>query len=171
MLSEIETVLLSGTGKVTLTGQLGDVMKESATIGVSYVRSLGDKYGIPENFYKDNDIHIHVPEGAVPKDGPSAGVTMCTALISTLTNTPVDRQVAMTGEVTLRDKVLPVGGIREKVLAAHRAGIKKILLPRENKKDIDDIPASVRKELEFVLLDNVEEALENALVRSGHAQN
>lgn len=168
---KIETVLLSGTGKVTLTGQLGDVMKESATIGVSYVRSLGDKYGIPENFYKDNDIHIHVPEGAVPKDGPSAGVTMCTALISTLTNTPVDRQVAMTGEVTLRGKVLPVGGIREKVLAAHRAGIKKILLPRENKKDIDDIPASVRKELEFVLLDNVEEALENALVRSGHAQN
>ena len=144
---KIETVLLSGTGKVTLTGQLGDVMKESATIGVSYVRSLGDKYGIPENFYKDNDIHIHVPEGAVPKDGPSAGVTMCTALISTLTNTPVDRQVAMTGEVTLRGKVLPVGGIREKVLAAHRAGIKKILLPRENKKDIDDIPASVRKEI------------------------
>ena len=132
---------------------------------------LGDKYGISENFYKDNDIHIHVPEGAVPKDGPSAGVTMCTALISTLTNTPVDRQVAMTGEVTLRGKVLPVGGIREKVLAAHRAEIKKILLPRENKKDIDDIPASVRKELEFVLLDNVEEALENALVRSGHAQN
>lgn len=168
---KIETALLSGTGKVTLTGQLGDVMKESATIGVSYVRSLGDKYGIPENFYKDNDIHIHVPEGAVPKDGPSAGVTMCTALISTLTNTPVDRQVAMTGEVTLRGKVLPVGGIREKVLAAHRAGIKKILLPRENKKDIDEIPASVRKELEFVLLDNVEEALENALVRSGYAQN
>lgn len=168
---KIETALLSGTGKVTLTGQLGDVMKESATIGVSYVRSLGDKYGIPENFYKDNDIHIHVPEGAVPKDGPSAGVTMCTALISTLTNTPVDRQVAMTGEVTLRGKVLPVGGIREKVLAAHRAGIKKILLPRENKKDIDEIPTSVRKELEFVLLDNVEEALENALVRSGHAQN
>lgn len=168
---KIETALLSGTGKVTLTGQLGDVMKESATIGVSYVRSLGDKYGIPENFYKDNDIHIHVPEGAVPKDGPSAGVTMCTALISTLTNTPVDRQVAMTGEVTLRGKVLPVGGIREKVLAAHRAGIKKILLPRENKKDIDEIPTSVRKELEFVLLDNVEEALENALVRSEHAQN
>ena len=131
---KIETALLSGTGKVTLTGQLGDVMKESATIGVSYVRSLGDKYGIPKDFYKDSDIHIHVPEGAVPKDGPSAGVTMCTALISTLTNTPVDRNVAMTGEVTLRGKVLPVGGIREKVLAAHRAGIKKVLLPRENKK-------------------------------------
>ncbi len=168
---KIETALLSGTGKVTLTGQLGDVMKESATIGVSYVRSLGDKYGIPKDFYKDSDIHIHVPEGAVPKDGPSAGVTMCTALISTLTNTPVDRNVAMTGEVTLRGKVLPVGGIREKVLAAHRAGIKKVLLPRENKKDIDEIPASVRKELNFVLLDNVEEALESALVRGEHVKN
>lgn len=162
---KIETALLPGTGKITLTGQLGDVMKESATIGVSYVRSLGEKYGISKDFYKENDIHIHVPEGAVPKDGPSAGVTMCTALISTLTDIPVDRAVAMTGEVTLRGKVLPVGGIREKVLAAHRAGIKKILLPEDNKKDIDEIPASVKKELEFVLLNSVEDALEHALVK------
>lgn len=162
---KIETALLPGSGKITLTGQLGDVMKESATIGVSYVRSLGDKYGISKDFYKENDVHIHVPEGAVPKDGPSAGVTMCTALISTLTDIPVDRAVAMTGEVTLRGKVLPVGGIREKVLAAHRAGIKKILLPEDNKKDIDEIPASVKKELEFVLLNSVEDALEHALVK------
>lgn len=162
---KIETALLPGNGKITLTGQLGDVMKESATIGVSYVRSLGDKYGISKDFYKENDVHIHVPEGAVPKDGPSAGVTMCTALISTLTDIPVDRAVAMTGEVTLRGKVLPVGGIREKVLAAHRAGIKKILLPEDNKKDIDEIPASVKKELEFVLLSSVEDALEHALVK------
>mgnify|MGYP000943272588 FL=1 len=162
---KIETALLPGSGKITLTGQLGDVMKESATIGVSYVRSLGDKYGISKDFYKENDVHIHVPEGAVPKDGPSAGVTMCTALISTLTDIPVDRAVAMTGEVTLRGKVLPVGGIREKVLAAHRAGIKKILLPEDNKKDIDEIPASVKKELEFVLLSSVEDALEHALVK------
>lgn len=162
---KIETSLLPGSGKITLTGQLGDVMKESATIGVSYVRSLGDKYGISKDFYKENDVHIHVPEGAVPKDGPSAGVTMCTALISTLTDIPVDRAVAMTGEVTLRGKVLPVGGIREKVLAAHRAGIKKILLPEDNKKDIDEIPASVKKELEFVLLSSVEDALEHALVK------
>lgn len=162
---KIETALLPGSGKITLTGQLGDVMKESATIGVSYVRSLGDKYGISKDFYKENDVHIHVPEGAVPKDGPSAGVTMCTALISTLTDIPVDRAVAMTGEVTLRGKVLPVGGIREKVLAAHRAGIKKILLPEDNKKDIDEIPASVKRELEFVLLSSVEDALEHALVK------
>lgn len=162
---KIETALLPGSGKITLTGQLGDVMKESATIGVSYVRSLGDKYGISKDFYKENDVHIHVPEGAVPKDGPSAGVTMCTALISTLTDIPVDRAVAMTGEVTLRGKVLPVGGIREKVLAAHRAGIKKILLPEDNKKDIDEIPASVKKELEFVLLSSVEDAIEHALVK------
>lgn len=161
---KIESALLSGSGKITLTGKLGDVMKESATIAVSYVRSLGDKYGIPKDFYKESDIHIHVPEGAVPKDGPSAGVTMCTALISTLTNIPVDRKVAMTGEVTLRGRVLPVGGIREKVLAAHRAGIEKILLPKENEKDLEEIPSSVKKDLEFVLLNDVEDALEHALV-------
>lgn len=161
---KIESALLSGSGKITLTGKLGDVMKESATIAVSYVRSLGDKYGIPKDVYKESDIHIHVPEGAVPKDGPSAGVTMCTALISTLTNIPVDRKVAMTGEVTLRGRVLPVGGIREKVLAAHRAGIEKILLPKENEKDLEEIPSSVKKDLEFVLLNDVEDALEHALV-------
>ncbi len=162
---QIETAVLPGSGKLSLTGQLGDVMQESAKAGVSYIRSVADQYGIEKDFYKKYDLHIHVPEGAVPKDGPSAGVTMCTAVVSALTKTPVKRDVAMTGEVTLRGKVLPVGGIKEKVLAAHRAGIKKILLPRENEPDIDEIPSAVRKEIDFVLIDDVSQALDNALVR------
>ena len=162
---QIETTAVAGTGKLVLTGQLGDVMQESAKAGISYIRSVADQLGIEEDFYKKYDLHVHVPEGAVPKDGPSAGVTMCTAVISTLTGIPVKRDVAMTGEITLRGKVLPVGGIREKVLAAHRAGIKKILLPKANEPDIDDIPAAVRKHLTFVLLDNVNQALEEALVK------
>ncbi len=162
---QIETTAVAGTGKLVLTGQLGDVMQESAKAGISYIRSVADKLGIDEDFYKKYDLHVHVPEGAVPKDGPSAGVTMCTAVISTLTGIPVKRDVAMTGEITLRGKVLPVGGIREKVLAAHRAGIKKILLPKANEPDIDDIPAAVRKHLTFVLLDDVNQALEEALVK------
>ena len=161
----IETTLIPGTGKLVLTGQLGDVMQESAKAGVSYIRSIGKELGINEDFYKENDLHIHIPEGATPKDGPSAGVTMCTAIISTLTNTPVRKDVAMTGEITLRGKVLPVGGIREKVLAAHRAGIKKVLLPAENEKDIEEIPSNVRKKLEFVMIHNMKEALEHALVK------
>jgi len=166
---QIETAVLPGTGKLSLTGQLGDVMQESAKAGVSYIRSVAKEFGIEEDFYKKYDLHIHVPEGAVPKDGPSAGVTMCTAVISALTKTPVKRDVAMTGEITLRGKVLPVGGIREKVLAAHRAGIKKILLPKENEPDIDEIPSAVRKEMEFVLIDNVHEALDNALIKQGES--
>jgi ATP-dependent Lon protease len=162
---QIETTAVAGSGKLVLTGQLGDVMQESAKAGISYIRSVADQLGIEEDFYKEYDLHVHVPEGAVPKDGPSAGVTMCTAVISTLTGIPVKRDVAMTGEITLRGKVLPVGGIREKVLAAHRAGIKKILLPKANEPDIDDIPAAVRKHLTFVLLDNVNQALEEALVK------
>lgn len=162
----IETTLVPGSGKLVLTGQLGEVMQESAKAGISYIRSRAKQLGIEENFYKENDLHIHIPEGATPKDGPSAGVTMCTAMISTLTNTPVRKEVAMTGEMTLRGKVLPVGGIREKVLAAHRAGIKKVLLPRDNEVDIEEIPANVRKKLEFVLISNVDEALEHALVKS-----
>lgn len=162
---KIETSVVPGTGKLNLTGQLGDVMQESAKIGVSYVRSIASRYGIEEDFYKKYDMHIHVPEGAVPKDGPSAGVTMCTSVVSALTKTPVDREIAMTGEITLRGKVLPVGGIREKVLAAHRAGIRKILLPKENARDIDEIPQSVRRDLDFVLIEDVKEALENALVK------
>lgn len=162
---QIETVAVPGTGKVVLTGQLGDVMQESARAGISYIRSVADKYDINKDFYKDMDLHVHVPEGAVPKDGPSAGVTMCTAIISCLTGIPVRRDVAMTGEITLRGKVLPVGGIREKVLAAHRAGIKKILLPKDNEPDIDEIPQSVKRQLKFVLIDDVTKALDEALVK------
>lgn len=161
----IETSVMPGTGKISLTGQLGDVMQESAKTGISYIRSVAEKHGIDENFYKEKDIHIHVPEGAVPKDGPSAGVTMCVAMISTLTGVPVSKEIAMTGEVTLRGNVLPVGGIKEKVLAAHRAGVRKVLLPFENERDIDEIPEKVREQMEFVLIKNVDEALKEALVK------
>lgn len=161
----IETTCIPGTGKLVLTGQLGEVMQESAKAGISYIRSIASKLGVAEDFYKTQDLHIHIPEGATPKDGPSAGVTMCTAIISTLTNIPVKKEVAMTGEITLRGKVLPVGGIREKVLAAHRAGVTKILLPAENERDIEDIPTTVRKKLEFVLIKTVDDALEHALVK------
>ncbi|MDD4564360.1 MAG: endopeptidase La [Eubacteriales bacterium] len=161
----IETTLIPGTGKLVLTGQLGEVMQESAKAGVSYIRSISKELGIKGDFYKENDLHIHIPEGATPKDGPSAGVTMCTAIISSLTNRAVRKDVAMTGEITLRGKVLPVGGIREKVLAANRAGIKKVLLPAENEVDIEEIPSNVRRKLEFVLIQNVSEALEHALVK------
>lgn len=161
----IETSAVPGTGKLQLTGQLGDVMQESARTGISYIRSVAHKHGIDENFYKEKDIHIHVPEGAVPKDGPSAGVTMCVAMISTLTGIPVRKDVAMTGEVTLRGNVLPVGGIKEKVLAAHRAGVRIVLLPFENERDIDEIPENVREQMNFVLIKNVDEALKEALVK------
>ncbi len=161
----VETAKIPGTGKLQLTGQLGDVMQESAKAAITYIRSIADQYSLEEDFYKIYDIHVHVPEGAVPKDGPSAGVTMFTSVISALTDLPVRKDVAMTGEITLRGKVLPVGGIKEKVLAAHRAGIRTILLPKENEADIDDIPAVVRKQLKFVLLDRAQEALEYALVR------
>lgn len=161
----IETTAVPGTGKLVLTGQLGDVMQESAKAGVSYIRSVAGKLKINEEFYKKCDLHIHIPEGATPKDGPSAGVTMCTAIISTLTNTPVRKDIAMTGEITLRGKVLPVGGIREKVLAAHRAGIRKVLLPKDNEADIQEIPEGVRNEMEFVLLKTVNDALKQVLVK------
>lgn len=161
----IETTVVPGSGKLVLTGQLGEVMQESAKAGISYIRSIADRLKIDPDFYKEQDLHIHIPEGAVPKDGPSAGVTMCTAIISTLTGTPVRKDIAMTGEITLRGKVLPVGGIREKVLAAHRAGIEKVLLPADNEKDIEDIPKNVRRQMEFVLLHTVDDALEQALVK------
>lgn len=161
----IETSNVPGTGKLELTGQLGSVMQESAKTGMSYVRSVADKYGIDSDFYKNRDIHIHVPEGAVPKDGPSAGVTMSVSMISSLTDIPVRKDISMTGEVTLRGRVLPVGGIKEKVLAAHRAGVRKVLLPLDNERDIDDIPENVRNDIEFVLLENVDDALREALVR------
>ena len=161
----IETTAVPGNGKLVLTGQMGDVMQESAKAGLSYIRSVSKKLKIDEDFYKKYDLHVHIPEGAIPKDGPSAGVTMCTAIISTLTGIPVRKDIAMTGEITLRGKVLPVGGIREKVMAAHRAGIRKVLLPAENDVDIQDIPEVVRNDMEFVLLRNVDDALKEVLVK------
>lgn len=158
----VETQKVPGTGKIQLTGQLGDVMQESAQAAITYIRSIADDYGIEKEFYKNYDIHVHVPEGAVPKDGPSAGVTMFTSVMSALTGTPVRKDIAMTGEITLRGKVLPIGGLKEKVLAAHRAGIRVILLPKENEADIEDIPQVVRKQLKFVLLDKAKEALKYA---------
>ncbi len=160
----IETVAVPGSGKLQLTGQMGDVMQESARTGISYIRSIADELGIEEEFYKTKDMHIHIPEGAVPKDGPSAGVTMCVAMISTLTGRPARKDIAMTGEISLRGTVMPVGGIREKVLAAHRAGIKKVLIPRECEKDLDEIPEKVREQMEFVLLDKVKDAMDQVLV-------
>lgn len=160
---QVEVAVLKGTGHVELTGQLGDVMKESAKAAVSYVRSCADKYGINPDFYKENDIHLHVPEGAVPKDGPSAGVTMCTALVSALGNIPVKHDVAMTGEITLRGRVLPIGGLKEKAMAAHRAGIKTIIIPKENEPDIEEIDEVIRKEVKFIPAENIETVLDNAL--------
>jgi len=154
----IETSAVAGKGGVVLTGQMGDVMKESASAGISYIRSIAKEIGVPENFYDKYDIHVHIPEGATPKDGPSAGVTMCTAIMSTLTGIPARQDVAMTGEITLLGKVLPVGGVREKVLAAHRAGIRLVLLPRDNMVDLEEVPDEVKKVMEFVALDHVKDA-------------
>ncbi|MEK4065782.1 endopeptidase La [Peribacillus sp. FSL R5-0717] len=161
---QIEVSLSPGKGKLILTGKLGDVMKESAQAAFSYVRSKTEKLQINANFHEKYDIHIHVPEGAVPKDGPSAGITIATALISALTNRPIRKEVGMTGEITLRGRVLPIGGLKEKSLAAHRAGLTKIIIPQNNEKDIDDIPESVRKALTFVPVSHVDEVLEHALV-------
>ncbi|PFF63939.1 endopeptidase La [Bacillus cereus] len=160
----IEVSVAPGKGKLILTGKLGDVMKESAQAAYSYIRSRAEELQIDPNFHEKNDIHIHVPEGAVPKDGPSAGITMATALISALTGIPVSKEVGMTGEITLRGRVLPIGGLKEKTLSAHRAGLTKIILPAENEKDLDDIPESVKENLTFVLASHLDEVLEHALV-------
>ncbi|MEC0270053.1 endopeptidase La [Paenibacillus anseongense] len=160
----IEVTVMQGTGK--LTGKLGDVMKESAQAAFSYTRTRADVLGIAPDFHEKNDIHIHIPEGAIPKDGPSAGITMATALISALTNIPVSRSVAMTGEITLRGRVLPIGGLKEKALAAHRAGIRTILLPQDNEKDIVEIPESVRDEMTFIPVSHMDQVLEHALVKN-----
>lgn len=160
----VEVAVMKGNGKLELTGQLGDVMQESAKTAYSYVRANSDKYNISEEFYKKYDIHIHVPEGAVPKDGPSAGVTMVTALVSALSNKKVKGNVAMTGEVTLTGRVLPIGGVKEKCLAAHRIGIDTIILPKENKKNVNEIPPSIKSKLNLIFEDKVEEVLQNALI-------
>ena len=160
----IEATLMKGKGKLLLTGKLGDVMRESAQAGLSYIRTRAAELQIEEDFHEKFDIHIHIPEGAIPKDGPSAGITMATALISALTQRPTKRTVAMTGEITLRGRVLPIGGLKEKVLAAHRAGIKTIILPVDNKKDLAEIPENVRKRLEFVFEVHMDDVLQYALI-------
>ncbi|NEW04467.1 endopeptidase La [Paenibacillus sp. SYP-B3998] len=162
----IEVTVMPGTGKLTLTGKLGDVMKESAQAAFSFTRTRAAEFGIAADFHEKNDIHIHIPEGAIPKDGPSAGITMATALISALTNIPVSRKVAMTGEITLRGRVLPIGGLKEKALAAHRAGIRIILLPHDNERDIVEIPESVRNEMTFIPVSHMDQVLEHALVKN-----
>lgn len=161
----VEVSILPGKGKLTLTGQLGDVMKESAQAAFSYIRSRSKEWGIDPDFHEKNDIHIHVPEGAIPKDGPSAGITMATALVSALTQIPVKKEVGMTGEITLRGRVLPIGGLKEKSMSAHRAGLTTIVLPKDNEKDIDDIPESVRNELTFYPVEHLDEVLRHALTR------
>ncbi|MGG1697683.1 endopeptidase La [Bacillus zhangzhouensis] len=163
----IEVSLSPGKGKLLLTGKLGDVMRESAQAAFSYIRSKADELNIDPNFNEKHDIHIHVPEGAVPKDGPSAGITIATALVSALTGRPVSKEVGMTGEITLRGRVLPIGGLKEKALGAHRAGLKTIILPKDNEKDIDDIPESVRQGLTFIPVSHLDEVLEKALVGEG----
>lgn len=158
----VEVNVMAGSGKVELTGKLGDVMQESAKTAISYIRSRADELDIANDFHKTKDIHIHVPEGAVPKDGPSAGITMATALVSALTDKPVRNDIAMTGEITLRGRVLPIGGLKEKSLAAYQAGINDIIIPSENKPDIDDIPSEIREKLNFIPADNMDAVLKNA---------
>jgi ATP-dependent Lon protease len=159
-----EATLMQGKGKLTLTGKLGDVMQESAQAAMSYVRSRTELFGIPKDFYRHYDIHIHVPEGSIPKDGPSAGITMATTLVSVLTRIPVRRDVAMTGEITLRGKVLPIGGVKEKLLAAHRAGINTVILPKDNEKDLAEIPPEIQKAFELHFVENMDQVLKVALV-------
>jgi ATP-dependent Lon protease len=160
----VETLIMPGRGKQIVTGKLGDVMKESAQAAVSYVRSRAEQLNIDHTFYKKLDLHIHIPEGAIPKDGPSAGITMCTSIVSALSRRSVYRDLAMTGEITLRGRILPIGGLKEKILAAHRAGIKKVLIPKENEKDIKDIPKGISKQLKIIPVEHMDEVLSYALI-------
>jgi ATP-dependent Lon protease len=162
----VETAIMPGKGKLMVTGKLGDVMQESAQAAVSYVRSRVESLMIDDSFYKKFDIHIHIPEGAIPKDGPSAGISMCTSLVSALTKRPVFRDVAMTGEITLRGRILPIGGLKEKILAAHRGGIKKVIIPKENEKDLKEIPKTITKQIEIVTVEHMDEVLSHAVIMS-----
>ncbi|MBQ1463365.1 MAG: AAA family ATPase, partial [Ruminococcus sp.] len=165
VLMPLEVLTLKGSGKIEVTGSLGDVMKESSKIAVSYVRSVAEKYGIDPEFNTKTDLHIHAPEGAVPKDGPSAGVTMTTALVSALSGIPVRSDVAMTGEITLHGKVLPIGGLREKTMAAYKAGIKTVIIPVDNKSDLEEVDDAVKENIQFIFAENLEQVLENALCK------
>ena len=162
----LEVLVLKGKGNVEITGYLGDVMKESAKLAVSYARSVAEKYNIDEDFYTEKDIHIHAIEGAVPKDGPSAGVTMATAIISALSGIPVRGDVAMTGEITLHGKVLPIGGLKEKTMAAYKAGMKTVIVPAANKPDISEADETVKQNLEFIYAQTLDDVLENALLQT-----
>jgi ATP-dependent Lon protease len=159
----IEVNIMKGTGKLELTGQLGDVMKESAKAALTYIRSQADQLAIKSDFSSTQDIHVHIPAGATPKDGPSAGITLATALASALNGRPVRHDVAMTGEITLRGRILPIGGLREKVIAAHRAGIKTVLLPEENRRDAEEIPQTVLSKVDLVYVSDMQEVLNKAL--------
>ena len=162
---QIEVNIMPGRGEFSLTGQLGDVMKESAQAGISYIRSKAKTYGIKEDFFKKHDIHIHIPAGAVPKDGPSAGITMATAMLSAITQVPVRADVAMTGEITLRGRVLPVGGLKEKLLAAKKAGIKLVFVPAQNQPEVQEIDAEITEGLDIRYTDNIEQVLETVLIK------
>ncbi|HYA26772.1 MAG TPA: S16 family serine protease, partial [Thermodesulfovibrionales bacterium] len=162
----VEATTMKGKGGLTLTGQLGDVMKESAQAALSYVRSRAKNLGISEDLFSKVDLHIHVPAGAIPKDGPSAGITMATSIASALTGKPVSKSVAMTGEVTLRGRVLPIGGLKEKALAAKRMGIKRVIVPSRNKKDLEDIPKYIKKDMEFIFVDTMDDVLKMALKKN-----
>jgi ATP-dependent Lon protease len=163
VLMPLETLVMEGTGKVQATGSLGDVMKESSSIAVSYVRSVANKYNIDNNFYKEKDLHIHAPEGAVPKDGPSAGVTMVTSIVSSLSGIPVRHNVAMTGEITLHGKVLPIGGLREKSMAGYKSGMDTIIIPKGNEPDLKEVDETVRESVNFILAETLDDVLSNAL--------
>jgi ATP-dependent Lon protease len=163
-LLSVETLTMPGKGKLNITGKLGEVMQESAQAAMSFVRSRAESLGIDKDFYKELDLHIHIPEGAIPKDGPSAGISMCTSLVSALTRRPVHRDVAMTGEITLRGRVLPIGGLKEKMLAAHRGGIQKVIIPKENEKDLKEIPKVVTRQMKVVPVEHMDEVLGHALV-------
>ena len=162
---KIETVMMPGKGKMEITGKLGDVMQESIKAAKSFIRSKSLDYGIIPPIFDKKDFHIHVPEGATPKDGPSAGVGMVTSIVSAITDIPVNKNIAMTGEITLRGLVLPIGGLKEKLLAAHRAGIKKVLIPYDNQKDLIDIPEVIKKNIEIVSVKSIDEVLKHALIK------